>query len=349
MMIHFIFFFKFYRLGAWGQPFLFFMNSLKGKVRNIMKSPIFLQPVLQERIWGGKALKNFNYKLPSESTGECWGISAHPNGQSVVRDGKYKGFTLEKLWNENRELFGNMSGEKFPLLTKILDANQDLSVQVHPDDVFANAHENGEFGKTECWYIIDCKEDAEMIYGHHAQTKEQLMEMIEKGQWSDLLRRVKIKPGDFFYVPSGTIHALCEGTLVLETQQSSDTTYRVYDYDRVDEKGNKRELHLDKAIAVSTVPHQDVKPSIAEREEGGADITTFIQEKYFSVYKWEVEQKAVLQQNKYFQLASVIEGEGTLTTVEGDFPIRKGDHFILPYELEGFSIKGKATLIVSHP
>ena len=144
--------------------------------------------------------------------------------------------------------------EVFPLLTKILDANTNLSVQVHPDDAYADLHENGELGKTECWYIIDCKEDAEIIYGHNAKTKAEFTEMIENGEWSPLLRRVKIKPGDFFYVPSGTIHALGEGTVVLETQQSSDATYRLYDYDRVDQKGQLRELHIDKSIAVTTIP-----------------------------------------------------------------------------------------------
>ncbi|WP_034671467.1 mannose-6-phosphate isomerase, class I [Ectobacillus panaciterrae] len=322
---------------------------MRKKVRENVQSPLFLQAALQERIWGGKKLREFSYELSSDLVGECWGISAHTNGQSVVRDGKYKGFTLEKLWNENRVLFGDISGEKFPLLTKILDANQDLSIQVHPNNEFANVNENGEFGKTECWYIIDCKEGAEIIYGHHAQTKEEFVEMIQLGKWNELLRHVPIKPGDFFYVPSGTIHALCEGTLVLETQQSSDTTYRVYDYDRVDGNGNKRELHLDKALAVSSIPHKDFSLSIQEKEKNGAKITTFVKEQYFSVYKWEIGQEASFQQDKCFQLASVIEGEGIIVTVEGEFPLRKGDHFILPNTLEDFIIRGNVTLIVSHP
>ncbi|TPB32722.1 mannose-6-phosphate isomerase, partial [Burkholderia pseudomallei] len=153
------------------------------------------------------------------------------------------------LWSNHKELFGNMPGDKFPLLTKILDANDNLSVQVHPDNEYAKENENGELGKTECWYIIDCDDDAEMIFGHNAKSKEELEYMISNNKWSDLLKRVKVNKGDFFYVPSGTIHALCKGTLVLETQQNSDTTYRVYDYDRVDSNGNKRELHVDKSIA----------------------------------------------------------------------------------------------------
>ncbi|WP_342044841.1 mannose-6-phosphate isomerase, class I [Bacillus sp. OTU530] len=314
-----------------------------------MQSPVFLQPVLQERIWGGKELEAFGYELPSKSTGECWGISAHPNGQSIIRSGKYKGKTLEELWQNNRELFGNHQSDKFPLLTKILDANQDLSVQVHPNDAYANEYENGELGKTECWYIIDCKEGAEMIYGHHARTKEEFVGMVQKGRWDELLRRVAIKPGDFFYVPSGTIHALCEGTLVLETQQSSDTTYRVYDYERIDANGKKRELHLDKAIEVSTVPHQDVRLEFEQVTLNGAIITKFVEDTYFSVYKWDIEQEASLSQDKCFQLVSVINGEGTLVTLDGIVSIQKGDHFILPSGMGDFTIHGQVTCIVSYP
>lgn len=315
-----------------------------------LTEPLFLQPVFHERIWGGKALKErFNYDIPFELTGECWGISGHPNGQSVVKNGKYAGKTLSELWETNRELFGNFKGNIFPLLVKILDCNADLSVQVHPDDEYAKIHENGELGKTECWYIIDCKKDAEIIYGHTAKTKEELLEQIEKGNWHQLLRRVPIKPGDFFYVPSGTIHALCEGTLVLETMQSSDTTYRVYDYDRVDKDGNKRELHIDKSIDVTTVPHVDPKLEISVVEKQGAKITTFIQGKYFSVYKWEVNGRFESIHDQPFLLFSVIEGEGNLEVDGKNYKIKIGDHFILPTGVEKFSLSGNMEIIMSHP
>lgn len=313
------------------------------------KEPLFFQPVLQERIWGGESLKEFNYELPSQTTGECWGISAHLNGPSIVKSGKYKGLTLRQLWDKHRALFGNYQAEQFPLLTKILDAKKDLSVQVHPNDEFANIYEHGELGKTECWYIIDCKEDAEIVYGHTAQNKEEFKEMVEQGNWDQLLQRKKIQPGEFFYVPSGTIHALCEGTLVLETQQSSNTTYRVYDYGRVDADGNKRELHVEKSIAVSMIPHEDYKVYPEIEKEKGVIVTKYVQEKYFSVYKWEIQIESSFQQNQPFQLISVIEGEAILITVSGEFRIKKGDHFILPDGIESFVVKGNVTLIVSHP
>jgi len=314
-----------------------------------MTEPLFLQPVFQERIWGGTRLKEqFQYDIPSDRTGECWAISGHPNGQSVVKNGPYAGKTIGELWENHRELFGNLEGDVFPLLVKILDANADLSVQVHPDDEYAAKYENGELGKTECWYIIDCKEDAEIVFGHTAKTKEELRQQIEAGNWDELLRRVPIKPGDFFFVPSGTIHALCEGTLVLETQQSSDTTYRVYDYDRIDQNGNKRELHIEKSIDVTTVPHRDPELNITTKQIQDAQVTTFIQGEYFSVYKWDVNGKLVTENKQPFLLFSVLAGNGNLQIIDQTYSLDKGDHFILPATVKEFSLDGNLQLIVSH-
>lgn len=314
-----------------------------------MAEPLFLQPVFQERIWGGTRLKEqFQYDIPSDRTGECWAISGHPNGQSVVKNGPHAGKTIGELWENHRELFGNLEGDVFPLLVKILDANADLSVQVHPDDEYAAKYENGELGKTECWYIIDCKEDAEIVFGHTAKTKEELRQQIEAGNWDELLRRVPIKPGDFFFVPSGTIHALCEGTLVLETQQSSDTTYRVYDYDRIDQNGNKRELHIEKSIDVTTVPHRDPELNITTKQIQDAQVTTFIQGEYFSVYKWDVNGKLVTENKQPFLLFSVLAGNGNLQINDQTYSLDKGDHFILPATVKEFSLDGNIQLIVSH-
>lgn len=319
------------------------------QTEEIHLQPLFLKPNFKERIWGGTALQQeFGYNIPSEKTGECWAISAHPNGPSVIENGPFAGKTLDGLWKEHPELFGNPKEEVFPLLTKILDANMDLSVQVHPDDSYAKEHENGELGKTECWYVIDCKEGADMIFGHNAKTKEELVQQTEQGNWEALLRRVKIKPGDFFYVPSGTIHALCEGTLVLETQQSSDTTYRVYDYDRRDENGNLRELHLEKAIDVTTVPHQDAMSHPTVESKENVDITTFVQSDFFSVYKWEVKGNSTFGFNDKYVLLSVIGGEGALVHDGENYPLKKGTHIILPVNLGDFAIDGACQLIVSH-
>ncbi|WP_445490900.1 mannose-6-phosphate isomerase, class I [Niallia sp. 03133] len=312
------------------------------------KQPIFFDPIFQEKIWGGTELRNFGYAIPSNTTGECWAFAAHPHGQSVVKNGEFKGKTLGDLWENNRELFANIEGDKFPLLTKILDANQDLSVQVHPNDEYAKEHANGELGKTECWYIVDCKEGAEIIFGHHAKSQEALKTMIAENRWNDLLRKVQVRKGDFFFVPSGTIHAIGEGIIILETQQNSDTTYRVYDYDRVDDSGNKRQLHIEQSINVTTVPHQAEQQEINVEQKPGITITNFVECEYFSVEKWELNGESSNKQSKPFLLCSVLEGQGKLKTVTEDYAFQKGDHFLLPSSISDFILEGESELIVSY-
>lgn len=160
-----------------------------------------MQPVFQERIWGGTKLKElFNYPIPNDSTGECWAISAHPNGQSIVKGGVFQGMSLGELWNSKPELFDS-SSLVFPLLIKILDASDNLSIQVHPDDSYADKNENGELGKTECWYIVDAEPGATIIYGHEASSKQELEYMILNEEWEKLLRRIPVKKGDFSMFP----------------------------------------------------------------------------------------------------------------------------------------------------
>ncbi|WP_334071839.1 MULTISPECIES: mannose-6-phosphate isomerase, class I [Paenibacillus] len=313
-----------------------------------MNQPIFLEPVFQERIWGGTKLKQlFGYDIPSDRTGECWAVSAHPNGQSIVKNGPYQGMKLGDLWSSHTELFRSNS-PVFPLLTKLLDASDDLSVQVHPDDAYAGEHENGELGKTECWYIVDAEPGSVIIYGHEAKSREQLVQMIEDGRWDDLLTRVPVKRGDFFYVPSGTIHALGKGIVVLETQQSSDTTYRVYDYDRRDKDGNLRELHLEKAIDVTTIPQAYEPVSYSSKEEAGITVTSFVSNSFFTVEKWEVSGKAQLAARQKYTLCSVIDGSGLLRTPDQAYPLAKGDHFILSAGFGPFELEGNLTFIISH-
>ncbi|MFC0469821.1 mannose-6-phosphate isomerase, class I [Halalkalibacter kiskunsagensis] len=309
------------------------------------KEILFFEPVFKERIWGGDLLaKSFGYEIPSSKTGECWAISAHEHGQSVVKNGTYQGVTLGDLWSKHRELFGNAKGDKFPILTKILDATTELSVQVHPNDEYADKYENGEFGKTECWYIIDCKEDAELILGHHAKTKTELEEMLKNGRWDAFIRKIKIKKGDFIFVPSGTVHAICEGTMILETQQNSDVTYRIYDFDRTDDVGNKRDLHLDQSIDVITVPHEDVQLQFETVEYGDLAVTSFVKTDFFTVEEWNINGQGSKEHGENFLLVSVIEGEARLNNE----PIQKGDHFMLPRGFGEIKVDGKAKLIVSY-
>lgn len=311
--------------------------------------PLFLNPLFMDRIWGGTTLKDkFNYNIPSKNTGECWAISSHENGDCTISNGEFKGMTLSQLWNNEKQLFGNVNGDKFPLLTKILDANDNLSVQVHPDDEYANINENGELGKTECWYIIDCDDDAEMIFGHNAKSKQELVQMINDNKWDDLLKKVKIKKGDFFYVPSGTIHALCKGTLVLETQQNSDTTYRVYDYDRVDNNGNKRELHVDKSIDVTTTPHKVSDNVYSKFLDKSFELTTFVDNNFFSVHKLNTFGKCSFEHDKPFSLCSVLDGKGSLICNSEEYQLNKGCNFIIPATIDNFNLDGNLEMIISH-
>ncbi|WP_059043881.1 mannose-6-phosphate isomerase, class I [Paenibacillus rubinfantis] len=314
-----------------------------------MNEPIFLQPIFQERIWGGTKLRDlFGYDIPNDRTGECWAVSAHPNGQSIVKNGPYQGTKLGDLWTSHPELFRS-SSKVFPLLTKILDASDDLSVQVHPDDEYAGQHENGELGKTECWYIVDAEPGAVIIYGHEAKTKEELVSMIENGEWDRFLTKVPVKPGDFFYVPSGTLHALGKGIVVLETQQSSDTTYRVYDYDRRDKDGNTRELHLEKAIDVTTVPQSYVPVSYETTQQGGLTVTSFVSNSFFTVEKWNVSgAETEVAANEKYTIFSVLAGSGKLTAGGQSYDLAKGEHFILPVGFGPYSLSGDLEMIMSH-
>ena len=313
-----------------------------------MSELIFLEPVFQEKIWGGNKLATvFNYELTSDKIGECWAISAHPNGSCTIANGKFKGLKLNELWDNHREVFGNVDGEVFPLLTKILTAADDLSVQVHPDDEYGLANES-ELGKTECWYIIAADEDAEIIYGHHAKNKTELAQMLEHGQWEQLLRKVKVKAGDFFFVPSGTIHAIGKGIMILETQQSSDTTYRLYDYDRKDDAGNPRELHLQQSIDVTTVPHIDAENKIEIQQIGASSVETLVKTLFFDVYKWNIQDHVEFTKMAPYTLVSVLNGSGTIKIADKVSEIKMGDHFIIPSDIEKWEVAGEMNLIASN-
>ena len=313
-----------------------------------MSEPLFLKSQMHDKIWGGTKLREaFGYDIPTETTGEYWAISAHPNGVSVIKNGIYEGEGLDQLYREHKELFGHPKSEVFPLLIKILDANDWLSVQVHPDDAFALAHE-GELGKTECWYIIAADEGAEIIYGHNAKSKEELRQWIEEGRWDDLLTKIPVKAGDFFYVPSGTMHEIGKGILILETQQSSDTTYRVYDFNRRDAQGNLRKLHIDKSIDVLTIG-KPANSTPATMAVDHLESTLLVSNKFFSVYRWEVTGLVDFTQTVPYLLLSVLSGQGQLTVDGRVYDLKKGDHFILPNDVKEWSFDGQLEMIVSHP
>jgi mannose-6-phosphate isomerase len=319
-----------------------------------MTEPLFLAPVFHQKIWGGRKLATeFGYHIPDGKIGELWAISAHPNGPNKIENGPLAGKTLDQAWAEDQAYFGQQKGKVFPLLTKILDANDSLSVQVHPDDAYAAAHERpGELGKTECWYVISAEPGSYLIYGHHAKTRQELADMIHQGDWDHLLRKVPVKTGDFVYVPSGTIHALNKGIMVLETQQSSDTTYRLYDYDRTDANGNKRELHLQQSIDTTNVPNVDPKLDIQTAKVADATITTYVQppiSPYFAVQRIVLNGQLPQQAQAPYTLVSVLAGEGQVTADGQSFPIQKGTHFLIPNQIKTWTFTGDLEMITSEP
>ena len=312
---------------------------------NTKERPIlFLNPVFKQMIWGGNRLgTDWPYEIPGDNTGECWAVSAHPNGDCTIKEGIYKGAALSELWKKHPELFGNTGLDRFPLLIKIIDAKTDLSIQVHPDDAYAKVNENGSLGKTECWYVLDCEEDSRLVIGHNAKDKKELSDMIHEGRWGELIREIPVKKGDFIQIDPGTVHAIKGGLMILETQQNSDITYRVYDYDRLT-NGKPRELHIDKSIDVITVPAKPIEESVMK--VGNLPENTMnllISCDYYKVWKLDVTEPVTIEQNHPFLIMSVIEGEGL---INGQM-IQKGDHFILPSGYGKAQLQGNMKLIVS--
>jgi len=310
-----------------------------------MEYIIKLKPVFKERIWGGKKLKSyFGYDIPSQNTGEAWVISALNGGDCEIVNGEFKGKTLSWLYENHREFFGNIENPEFPLLVKLIDAVDNLSIQVHPDDKYANEVEKQQFGKTEAWYIVEASEDTVLEIGHNANSKEELIDMIENERFEDLLNYRPIKNGDFFYIPSGTVHAICKNTLIYEVQQASDITYRLYDYNRVDKKtGRQRELHTKKSIDVITVP-QKMETTFIPTIESTEDYqkTIYIDNKYFKTFKYDINNQVKFN-NESFLLCTVIEGSGSI----GDEEIKKGDNFIVPKGYKEILITGNVSIIIS--
>ena len=306
---------------------------------------LFMDPVFKEAIWGGTKLRDvFDYEIPSDTTGECWAISGHANGMSRVAGGRFDGKTLGELWKEEPEIFGNYPGSQVPLLIKIIDAKNDLSIQVHPDDAYAGEHENGSLGKTECWYVLDCEPGTEIVIGHNAKDKAEVEKMIRNHEWSDFIRKVPVHKGDFFQINPGCVHAIKGGTLILETQQSSDITYRLYDYDRLSD-GKPRQLHTEQSIAVIKAPFEEDKTTPERTEEEGAARTHLVTCQFYSVDKYEIEGLFAKKFQKYFTNVSVISGSGLVNGI----PLKAGQHFIIPADSGECRFEGTMTIICSNP
>ncbi len=310
--------------------------------------PLLLRPVLKDYLWGGTKLKN-EYSFDCARAAEAWMLCCHKDGTNVVQNGAHKGKTLDavlSLWG--KAALGGRAEDFtfFPLLIKLIDAEQKLSIQVHPDDEYALRVE-GEYGKTEMWYVLDCKEGAELIYGFRENiSKETFEKSIKDNTLPDICNRVKVKKGDTFFITAGTLHAIGEGILIAEVQQNSNTTYRVSDYGRLGADGKPRELHVEKALAVTkrTPPdlaHQNVGTPIANQE------TLLACCDKFTSSLLRVDSKASCGKTDSFVSLVLLEGSAKLHYGEEYLFLSKGDSVFLPAGLLS-TVEGDATILYSH-
>lgn len=300
--------------------------------------PLKLKPVTKYIIWGGNYLEeNFGYKSDDDNIAEAWLTACRPDGVNIIENGDYCGLTLDKyIENVGKEnVYGNF--DDFPLLIKFIDANDKLSVQVHPDDEYAKA--NGlDAGKTEMWYIVDAIEGASLVYGLKDKVKptaKQLLDYNEQGILADKLNYVPVKKGDCFFIPAGLVHAIGKGIVIAEIQQNSNTTYRMYDYDRVGKDGKKRELHIEKAAEVIKTEFDGNFISgkkVSDCKEILCDCDLFVVEKH--------NLKCTKLDIAGGNMSSIIclNGNAQIVCHGESYHLTKGDSYLIPKALESYSI-----------
>lgn len=314
--------------------------------------PLQFVPVMKERVWGGRALAQFGFDLPEGPIGEAWLIGDHPNGTTKVKNGPLAGTGLDQIRERyGSEWFGSkgLSGKtgRFPLLLKLLDCQDDLSVQVHPNDDYEKLAP-GEQGKTEMWYVLDAKPGATIIYGlKPGQNRESFAKLIEEDRIMEGLQEVPVQAGDTFYIPSGTVHALRAGVLVVEIQQNSDTTYRLYDYNRPGLDGKPRELHIEDSLNV--IRYGDTGATRKTTEvEGPNQWLRIAESPYFIVEKAETSGHFGLRTNpESFDILVVCQGTGSLAWDDGRLDVKPGDSFLIPANLGGYALEGSLTVLRS--
>ncbi len=311
--------------------------------------PMRLKPATKDYVWGGSRLKR-EWKKPADGDviAESWELSCHKDGLSVIENGEYEGMPLGDLL-EHMPIYKGKKCEQFeffPILIKLIDAKTNLSIQVHPSDEYALDNE-GQYGKSEMWYIVDAQEGSGVYCGFKKPISAQELEgALKDGKILGYLNFIPVKRGDSIYIPSGTVHAICGGLLICEVQQNSSLTYRLYDYDRVDKTGKKRELHIDKALqvvntAAVTKPNQDV---VRENE----CVRRLASCKYFTVREITVapEYKGRVDEECFLSLTCT-RGDGLLEWQDSTFTVDLGDTFFLPAGLGDYTLRGNMTLIAA--
>ncbi len=311
--------------------------------------PLQFEPILKERIWGGTKLKTFLDKpINSEITGESWEISTVENDVSIVANGEYKGKSLnEMIENFPKEILGTLVHEKFgfdfPLLFKYLDARQDLSIQVHPNDELAKKRHNS-FGKTEMWYIMQADEDARIIVGFNENSsKESYIENLENKTLLSILDSKKVRQGDVFFLETGTIHAIGAGMVVAEIQQTSDITYRIYDFERKDANGKERELHTDLALDAINYNKVDTQKFYSKNINESNETVNC---PYFTTNFIPLDGQINIQKDdNSFTVYMCVDGNFDLIYNKVTYRYSKGDTILIPAALKDFELSGNASLL----
>lgn len=325
---------------------------------NSKAKPFLLKPAGKDYLWGGSRLNDdFSKGIPLEPLAETWECSTHPDGESSAASGTFCGMPLSDVLKAHPEFLGTHpeSKSELPILIKFIDAKQDLSIQVHPDDTYAYAHENGQKGKTEMWYVLDAAKDARLIYGFtHDINPNVLRDSLCRGDVEKYLQKVPVHTDDVFFIEPGTVHAIGAGTLIAEIQQSSNLTYRMYDYGRTDKSGKNRELHIEKAMNVvnlkgSFAPRQQIR--VLNYVPGSA--TEFLCRcKYFQVERMLINTERCRELVSFqtdstsFQVLLCVGGCGVLVEENGDaIPFFRGDCIFVPADSEMIKLHGKAQFL----
>ncbi len=315
--------------------------------------PLILKPAIKDYLWGGTKLKeDFGYQTDKDIAAEGWVLSCHKDGENIIMNGEYKGKTLSEvlaLWGD--KALGERASKfsYFPILIKLIDAKKSLSIQVHPDDEYALKNE-GEYGKTEMWYIVDCERGAELIYGFKDEiSKEEFKSRIEDNTLTQVCNSVPVHKGDVFFINSGTLHAIGEGILIAEVQQNSNSTYRVYDFGRVGADGKPRELHIDKALDVTklekpTVPYGDVGKITSNGADSYRELARC---DLFTSGIISLKKRFKIKTNESFTSLLVLDGNAVLYWNGEEIGINKGDSIFVPAGFE-IALKGEAEILSSY-
>ncbi len=306
--------------------------------------PLKFEPILKDKIWGGMKLGAVLEKPigNSKNCGESWEISGVEGDISVVSEGTLKGKSLVELIDDYKgELVGdkvyNQFGSKFPLLIKFIDANDDLSIQVHPDDTLAKERHNS-FGKTEMWYVVEADEGATLISGFNKQTnKDEYLQVFESGRLTDILNREDVYNDDVFFLPAGRVHTIGKGLLIAEIQQTSDITYRIYDFDRVDDNGVGRELHVEEAVDAIDYNYYDEYKTVYDSSSEEAEIG---RSEYFVTNRLSVSNKVKREYTSFDSciILMCIEGEGVIEYESGEIKYQLGDSILIPNSLNFINV-----------